>query len=65
MDQAKHSREERRHTVPVATAIVWSTTFSCGLIGVGKSFETRYPIRADWRDILYEHGADCQRTRGR
>ena len=45
--KTSHRNAERDRTVPVATAIVWSTTFSWGLIGVGKTFETRYPISAD------------------
>ena len=39
-------------TVPVATAVVWRTTFSCGDIGLRRRRERRKPMRADWRDIL-------------
>ena len=38
--------------VPVAVAVVCRTTFSCGVIGVGRNLESKKPIRADWRDIL-------------
>ena len=39
-------------TVPVATAVVCNTMFSCAVIGVGRKRDKRYPMRADWSDIL-------------
>ena len=41
-----------RHTVPVATAVVCNTTFSCALMGLRSNLDIRNPIRADCRDIL-------------
>lgn len=41
-----------RGMVPVATAVVCTTMFSCGVIGVGKKRDSKKPMRADCRDIL-------------
>jgi hypothetical protein len=45
-----------RGIVPVATAVVWIITVVCGVDLMregGRSLDTRKPMRADWRDILY------------
>ena len=39
-------------TVPVATAVVCNTTFSCALMGLRSNLDIKNPIRADCRDIL-------------
>lgn len=41
-----------KHTVPVAVAVVWRTTFSWGVKCLENVREIRNPSNADWRDIL-------------
>ena len=43
-----------RAIVPVATAVVWTTTFSWGVIEEAKARESRKPMRADCKDILQQ-----------
>lgn len=55
------TRPAARGMVPVATAVVWSTTFSAVVKGWkagkrrgkrGPSLNIKKPIKADWSDIM-------------
>ena len=47
-------------TVPVATAVVCSTTFSWGVMGLRRRRERRKPMSADWSDILADRGVSAR-----
>ena len=58
--------------VPVATAVVCRTTFSCGVRGLvllkighrGMTLKTAKPINADWSDIIEIQPVWCERDKG-